>query len=145
MSDMLEKVLILCRNEELVQELLAWFQQATVDEVKAIFDEKKVRIDRLADRYNIIIIDKQFCGTGRTTATFVRRIRQKFFDPMIGIELMAGDGYLFSLQVAGCNFTLSLSGVSNAENCKNIFDLIFFKIFSELAEPHQHLRKRKSK
>jgi len=132
-----EKVLILVWYKNLSDELLTLLKKFKVDVVDVESDSLKVELGELSARYNTLIVDKRFCGNARDTAAFVRQVRQVFHDPIIGIDSGPGDGYILSLQVAGCNFVLPERDSREdlgSQVCNSIG-----VIMSELKEPHQQL------
>ncbi|MEK9171743.1 MAG: hypothetical protein AAB782_00700 [Patescibacteria group bacterium] len=101
----IEKILVLLANRTRSQELRERMKRWGVDVVDTLAHGDIVPLGELEVRYNIIVVDKRFQGNSQDTAKLVRRMRREFLDPIIGIdEGCAGDGELFDLQLAGCNF-----------------------------------------
>lgn len=106
---MIEKVILLSRNKEFLSTLRDRLKRFGVEVVEMFTEKEQVPMDELRHRYNVIVVDKSFLGHARNACVLVREMRcARFDDPIIAFERVAYDGELFSLAVAGCNFTISL-------------------------------------
>lgn len=136
----MERVLMLSRDEDLSRAVKEMLRRFGVDRIDFVTDlASMIPPDELSTKYNILIVDKVFLENGSKTATLVRQIRKGYFDPIIGLESHHGDGTLFSLQVAGCNFCLSLPDHHPKENGRQL-QLLIGQISGELKRSHQENR-----
>ena len=121
-------------------------KNAGVEVVDLAGSESKIPFGKLKQRYNIIVIDGFFMFNTRDTTRVVRRLRQEFDQPIIGIDITYGSGNIFELQVAGCNFILPERLNDEPFTTEQRWDvlpvqLLFLigKIAEELTQPHQKL------
>lgn len=103
---MTEKILVLSQNDRVLSQFPPLLKKWGVEVVDVASENTEVPFEELRYRYNIIIIDKHWNGGARGAVECIHHIRTKFQYPIIGIEVFPGGGQLFSLQVAGANFTL---------------------------------------
>lgn len=137
---MIERVLILSRDDGFLMTLYNRLKAFSVEVVDAFTEEGQIP-DSLRYRYNVIVLDKSFLGHARGAVELIRRMRRAgFSNPIIGVELVHHDGDLFTLAVAGCNFTLSTISRLDSPGVKNLENelaLLIERISAVLSEAHQ--------
>ncbi|HUX35889.1 MAG TPA: hypothetical protein VMV71_02540 [Candidatus Paceibacterota bacterium] len=124
---MIEKILLMFSDSKFAQQLADQLKKFGCEVIHSAFTEPGIPFGELAARYNIIIVDKQFCGNSLRTATLIRRLRKEFYGPIIGIETMFGDGSISLLQVSGCNWILQCAEFDtpqiNSAVCRAVQDV----------------------
>lgn len=117
-------------------------------------EERTVRVqpdrEKILAHYNVIVITNDFCGDVQETATFIRRLRKVYSEPLIALKYIEDRRGLFPMQVAGCNFVVQLEDPHSfhapdlgeiKENdwyaIGNHLDKMIGYIYEELAQPYQ--------
>ncbi len=129
-----ERILVLTRSSDVRNQLAAELVAARVDSLMIIGNSEEIAFASLDNEFDILAIDKSFRGNARETAGLIRRVRETFSGPIIGFQTHYGNGDLFVIQVAGCNFALTVA--SNESDDLGLQELCntIFRIGGELAE-----------
>ena len=107
-----ERVLILTRVPATFERLNKAFRRLKAQEVTWCIFPKTLRFEfgGFFTKYTTIMVGNTFGGSIRDTANVIHRIRQEYFNPIVGFlddPNARSTGSLFPLQVAGCNFLIN--------------------------------------
>jgi len=132
---MSEHVLLLMQASDFAEHVANQLMTYGVDSLTRAATQDELE-QKLVDyeRFDVIIITDTFCGNGRDTAALVKKIRTKFFKPMIVYAVFGTNEGPFACQVAGCNFV-----VYGNSTKRSVYELLFQvgKIGEELEREHQ--------
>lgn len=120
---MIQRVILLSRETEFAAMAMRTFERYGIEHAKTADRLDGISIVTLESYFDIAIVDKIFLGDSFYTARLVKRLRRHYFKPLIGLDTY-GEGDLFPLQVAGCNFQLRMRERTALEICGQLCEMI---------------------